>query len=164
MTFVSNIAFLASTPQTRLPVSHFLGSTATLGTHITRDHSQTALLMSASPVLANCASSAINFFTGLRTPAALIAGSSSGLFFVNVQKKDKEVSKLRKVVSFIYHMFALVAFLLSLNVIVVSTAASNTLLLNRYNTAAASVYDFLQREIFYEYITTRWSFYSNNLI
>ena len=70
-------------------------------------------------------------------------------------------SKRRATVLFAYHALALVSLLLSLNVIVVATSASNTLLIGTHNPMATSAYEFLKREIQYEYIMTRWSFYAS---
>ena len=120
-----------------------------------------SLTMAASPQLIHCSETAIKFFTDIRTPAALIAGSALGAFFIMVNRvKDKEQrkSKIRFSVIFIYHVLSLLALCLSLNTIVVATAASNSLLVGEYNPLAVSVYEFLKREFLYEYILIKWCF------
>lgn len=119
----------------------------------------------AGPVLSNYSSIAVNYFTSTRVPAALIAGSSLGALFIMVkQTKDREErnsSKLRWVVLFLYHCLSLTSLCLSLNVIVTATTASNSLLVGEHNPMAASALEFLRREVNYEYLTTKWCFYAS---
>jgi hypothetical protein len=122
----------------------------------------TNLFMAAGPVLSNYSSIAGNYFTGTRVPAALIAGSSLGALFIMVNKtKDPEQrdSKLRFSVLSLYHFLSLASLCLSLNVIVTATTASNALLIGEYNPMAVSALDFLRREVYYEYLMTKWCFY-----
>lgn len=108
---------------------------------------------------------AIQFFGSIRIPAALIAGSSLGALFVMIDRgsrPEREKSKRELAVLFLYHFLSMVALVLSLNVIVTATSASNTMLIGTYynSVAAESTYDFLMREIPFEYLSTRWSFYT----
>ena len=127
--------------------------------------------------LADYTGAALQFFTSVRTPAALIAGASlSSLFsLVNLVNdigdddnkeeeeggKKKKYSQLTVILARIYHGLCLTSLILSLNVIVTATAAATTLLLenNHHNNGMAyNAYAFLNRELRYEFITTRWSF------
>jgi hypothetical protein len=160
MTFTNTFTMLALGSQPRPLVTSFLGSSPILIP--SGSWSSTALSMAVP--LADYSDVAVQFFTSIRTPAALIAGSSLGAFFIMVkQMQDPEQgkSKFRVVVLLMYHILSLSSLLLSLNVIVISTSASNTLLIADYNPMATSAYEFLTREIKYEYITTRWCFYAS---
>lgn len=124
--------------------------------------------------LADYTGAALQFFTSVRTPAALIAGASlSSLFsLVNLVNdigdddnkeeeeggKKKKYSQLTVILARIYHGLCLTSLILSLNVIVTATAAATTLLLENHNGMAYNAYAFLNRELRYEFITTRWSF------
>jgi hypothetical protein len=170
MGFTSTFALLTSAPQSRVPVSHFLGS-STLGVPSTYSPSTSlsmsiSMSMSAAPALADYTSAAMQFFTSVRTPAALIAGSSLGAFFIMVKTMSDPVQKrksnVRANVLFLYRALTLTSLLLSLNVIVVTTSASNFLLIgDKINPMATSAYELLKREVFYEYVMTRWSFYAS---
>jgi hypothetical protein len=106
---------------------------------------------------------AIGFFTSIRIPAALIAGSSLGALFVMIRsttQPDKESYKRNVITIWIYHALSLLSLLLSLNVIVTATSASNTMLIQNVNPLAQSAYHVLMREMKFEYLTTRWSFYA----
>jgi len=149
-------ALFAISPKATSPVSSFLGSAPVALSSVS---SSTALFM----VAADFAATGVTFFTSIRIPAALIAGSAGGLFFIKLNQNKDHQSKLQKSLLFFYHTVSLMALLLALNVIVLSTSAGNNLLLGQRNTVANSVYDFLQREIKYEYVLTRWSFYASIL-
>lgn len=114
-------------------------------------------------ILLDHSKDAIQFFTSIRIPAALIAGSSLGALFVLVDRSshpEREKSKRELSVLFVYHLLAMISLVLSLNVIVTATSASNTMLIRNYNPAAASAYEFMMAEVPFEYLTTRWSFYT----
>jgi hypothetical protein len=108
-------------------------------------------------------SDAIKFFTEIRIPAAFLLGSSLVLVFAMTNRaKDsvlKNNSPLENAVLLLYHVMSLVSFLLSLNVVLSSTAASLTLLLGVENPMARSTYELLYRELNFEFLMTRFSFY-----
>jgi hypothetical protein len=114
-----------------------------------------------SMVTSNYVGVAINFFSSIRIPAALIAGSCLGTFFTFSDRvKDVEGrTRIEAVALIAYQTCAMVALLLSLNVIVVSTATSNSLLLGAANPMAESAFAFLKREVFFEFLVARWSFF-----
>lgn len=109
---------------------------------------------------------ALSYFDGIRTPAALIAGSAlSTLFSLANEARKNEASlrkntKLENNVLLAYHILTLLSFLLSLNVVVTATASGNVLMLGELNGKAASLYSFLVREMEYDFIMARWSFYT----
>jgi hypothetical protein len=114
--------------------------------------------------MADYTSTAITYFTSIRIPAALIAGSSLAALFTLAQQaklgKEGATSRLQGFVLLAYHIFALLALVLSLNVVVTATATSNFLLLGTKNPMAASAYQFLKREVEYEFALTRVSFHT----
>jgi hypothetical protein len=60
----------------------------------------------------------------------------------------------------LYHVFSLLSVILSLNVIVVSTATANGfLLLGSHSIPAKSCHDFMMQVCPYEFTFTRWSFF-----
>ena len=140
----------------------------------------TTAITTTSRLLLDYSEPAIKYFQTLRIPAALIAGSSLSALFIHLKKDDNDKqlssgdskkSNLYYIVRYLYHVIAGIALLLSLNVIVIATAASNTLIVgDDYNSArnhggrqiilAKSMLDFLtKKDILYEFIATRWSFY-----
>jgi hypothetical protein len=155
-------ALLASAPKSKVPFSSFLGSSPLKIPSTTIIRSSTCLAM-AGPKLEDYSVEAIQFFTSIRVPSALVAGSSLGAFFImtnRMSKPEQEKSKGQLAVMFLYHLFSLASLLLSLSVIVTSTSASNVLLISDINPMASSAYELLMREVKYEYLTTRWSFYA----
>jgi hypothetical protein len=117
-------------------------------------------------ILADYTSTAIQYFTSTRIPAALIAGSSlAALFSLADQVRlgpPGARTRLEGATLLVYHVLALTSLLLSLNVIVIATASSNYLLLGseKLNPLAVSAYQFLKREMVYEFAMARWSFYT----
>lgn len=130
--------------------------------------SAASTMLHVKPILKDFSAETIGFFTSIRIPAALIAGSSLGAMFVMLQQHRKEDSITKKrtmIVIFVYHALILFSLLLSLNVIATATSASNSMLIanNIRNTVAGSPYEVLIREMNFEYLTTRWSFYTSLL-
>jgi hypothetical protein len=108
-------------------------------------------------------STAIQFFMSERVTAALIAGASLTSLF-SMSKLAREVGSSKKDHSILvwaltrfYHGLCLISVLLTLNVVVTSTCASSILMLEKCNGLAGSAYEFLMREMRYEFITTQWS-------
>lgn len=111
-------------------------------------------------VVHDCTKDALSFFTGIRTPSALIAGSSLAALFSMIKKyRDPNKTKAEKVTLRLFHACALFGYLLSVTTVIVSTAASTTLLLGGFNSKADSVYHFLKREMNFEFVLTRWCFF-----
>lgn len=166
--FTTAIAFIGSKPMQTVPGSllssvHMMTGlrTASLLPCIQRI-SGTSLNLTG---MADYTSTAISYFTSIRVPAALIAGSSlSALFTLADQARlgrEGATSRLQGFVMLAYHIFALFALVLSLNVVVMATATSNFLLLGTANPMAASAFQFLKREVEYEFGLTRVSFHTS---
>lgn len=111
------------------------------------------------------AAAASGFFSSIRIPAALVVGSSLAAFFTLVDRvqetKIKQQSRLENVVVLLYHVLATMALLLSLNVVVTATATANALMLGFRDPMATSAYALLEREYYFEFLVTRWSFFSS---
>lgn len=126
--------------------------------------SSTALQVVRVPppeVLHDCTKGALSFFNGIRTPAALIAGSSLAALFSMLSKyRAPQKTRGEKVVLRIFHACALFGYLLSVTTVVAATTAGTTLLLGnqKLNPMAASVYIFMKREMRFEFAFTRWCF------
>ena len=108
---------------------------------------------------------ALGFFHSIRIPAALLAGSSLSALFTRFGKTTSnngaKNSKTTTALTVCYHVFALVSLLLSLNVIITSTAAGTAILLSdtQAKTAATSAFAFLKEQLYFEFLITRWSFF-----
>jgi hypothetical protein len=127
---------------------------------------RTAVLLAIPPVaMADFSGAALSFFNNVRVPAALIAGTSfSSLFsLVKLVNSEKPLPPLQSWLLKFYHIISLATLILSLNAVMTATAASTTLLLGDHVGMATSAYEFLNREIRYEFVTTRWSFLMANL-
>ena len=106
----------------------------------------------ATEVLTNHASAVGKYFGSVRVPASFIAGASfAGLFTVQIKEdghgSSASRSLLSKYLSRAYHVCILIAFLLAINTVVVSTAA-NTMSLHdgSFNPMATSGYMVLKNE------------------
>ena len=102
---------------------------------------------------------AISFFTSIRIPAALIAGSSLATMFTDPDVVKEKASPMQNRILVLYHLAAFVSFLLSINVIITATTTSTRLLLGMKNPVARSAYELLRREVDMEFVSTRWSFF-----
>jgi hypothetical protein len=106
---------------------------------------------------------AINYFSSVRIPAGLIAGSALAALFSLVDKsKDNQAhtrTQLESIVLIIYHLLALMSLLTSLNVIVTSTAVVETIMFGNENPMASSAFELMTREYEFEFLMTRWSFF-----
>jgi len=125
----------------------------------------------AASALADYSGTAISYFSSIRIPAALIAGSSlAALFSLTDEIQDDKLperSVIESVTLIAYHILALSSLLLSLNVVVTSTAAANSILLapaaaasNSSPLLATSAYAFLRQHYEFEFLMTRWGFYT----
>jgi hypothetical protein len=163
--FTTAIAFIGSKPMQSAP--GMLTSVPMTGLRTTsllpfiQRSTSTSLNLTG---MADYTSTAISFFTSIRVPAALIAGSSLAALFTLADQarlgKEGATSRRQGFVLLAYHIFALFALVLSLNVVVTATATSNFLLLGTKNPMAASAYQFLKREVEYEFALTRVSFHT----
>ena len=106
---------------------------------------------------------AINYFSSVRIPASMIAGSAlAALFSLSSKIKDSEINNRSVLVTMVllfYHLFALSSLLLSLNTIITCTAAASSLMFGCDNPIATSPYELMKREYEFEFLMTRWSFY-----
>jgi len=122
----------------------------------------------ALSVMADRTHAAIDFFNSIRTPSALIAGSSLAALFslMELMKVEnlKKASKLERLLLLIYHLSSLASFGLSVIVLVSTTATSNSILFGGISDPmASSTFEFLMRECPFDYMLTRWSFYTSLL-
>lgn len=108
-------------------------------------------------------STAINYFSSVRIPASMIAGSAlAALFSLSAKIKNTEINNrttLVTVVLLFYHLLALSSLLLSLNTIITCTAAASSIMFGCDNPIATSPYELMKREYEFEFLMTRWSFY-----
>jgi hypothetical protein len=123
--------------------------------------------LAAAPLLQDWTATSLSFFTSIRIPSALIAGASlSSLFSLTNEVDALKVGKVTNIEIFLlrlFHGLSLLSLLLSLNTIVSTTVAATTLLLGQHNGLAVNAYVFMNREIRYEFVTARWSFFSSLL-
>jgi len=106
---------------------------------------------------------ASSFFTSIRISAALIAGSSLATMFTDPEAVDEKASPMQNRILVLYHLAALVSFLLSINVVITATTTSTRLLLGMKNPIAHSAYELLRREVDFQFTSTRWSFFMSIL-
>jgi hypothetical protein len=123
-----------------------------------------AAVSAAVAVAKDHSNDAINFFTSIRIPAALIAGSSlAALFSLASKTKDTQANsrtQLESIVLIAYHILALASLLLSMNVVVTATAAASTIMFGTENAMATSAFELMKREYEFEFQMTRWSFFA----
>lgn len=144
-----------------------LASLATAGAPISTFSSidPILLLRGGGVVVADYSADAIKFFDSIRTPAALVAGSSlAALFSLVGETKIEEIKKqgrLEKSLLLLYHIFCLTAFGLSMIVVLTSTATGNNLLLGARLPRASSAYEFIKKAYEFEFLTTKLSFFTS---
>jgi len=108
-------------------------------------------------VLQNFATAARLFFSGIRTPASFVAGSSLAALLTTTKIYQNRRSAWDHFLIRLYHALMLSSFTLGFLVVVVSTGASTSLLHGEFNAMATSAYSMLRREFEYEFLVTRWS-------
>jgi len=117
--------------------------------------------------LADYSGEAMHYFESFRTPAGLVAGSAlAGLFaYADLVNTTSHSNRTRRenVALVLYHMCTLASLLLSVSVIITSTAVGNTMLLKATEPMATSPYAFLMREYEFEFLGCRWNFYASLL-
>ena len=105
---------------------------------------------------------AMSFFTGVRIPATLIAGSSlAALFTMTAKVRDTSgLSTTEILLLRLYHVLSLLSLCLSMTSVVTSTSAGTMLLLHKYQTPDPhiDVYRFLRECMDLEFCLTRFSF------
>ncbi|KAG7344504.1 hypothetical protein IV203_022512 [Nitzschia inconspicua] len=147
------------------PSSVFQSSVTPLGRPWSPGNDDSLFAMAASPSdFADYSQAAVSFFTSIRVPASLIAGNAITAFFVltkRTQAPENESSKLSIFVLFLYQALSMASLLLSFNTIVTTTNAANSLMVRPQNPMAHSAYEFLMREMPYEFLSTKWAFYSS---
>lgn len=118
-----------------------------------------AVLCKSSAHLLDHSGTAVSFFTSIRIPAALVAGSSLAIMFTNPTDLDRQTrSAWQNRILVLYHLFALLGFLLSINVVSTATDTATYLLLGMKNPFAYSAYELLRREVNFAFTSCRWSF------
>jgi len=104
---------------------------------------------------------AAGFFGGLRIPASLIAGASFGRLFALSQRPINSNGERLLVV--LHNVNMLVAFLLCLSTVIISTAANVSILHRGFDPVASSGYVLLKREFGLQFLSCRLSFLSGCL-
>jgi hypothetical protein len=110
---------------------------------------------------------ALGFFTGVRLPASLVAGSSvAAVFSLTQQAKDTSgLTRTEIAVLRIYHVVTILSLCMSMTTVSTTTTASTLLLLkkryHRTESSYADVYHFLKGELNFEFVLTRWTFLSS---
>ena len=126
--------------------------------------STTAIGMTASRSIMDPAiqAAAMSFFTGVRIPATLIAGTSFAALFTMTDKgrdtsglSTTEILLLR-----LYHVLSLLSLCFSITTVVMSTSAGTMLMLEKYQASGShvDVYRFLRECMDLEFSLTRFSF------
>ena len=117
-------------------------------------------LGAGAAALANFSGQAAGFFSNVRVPASLIAGSSLGaLFAMSKDARDMDnKSPVEQVLLRLYHVILTISWILSMTTIVFSTAAGVTFMYGDFDPMATSAYELLLREFHFEYISARFSF------
>jgi hypothetical protein len=113
-------------------------------------------------------SAALAFFNGIRIPSTLIFGSSIAALFSMTQKmKDLGTLTQREILLLrVYHAVSLLTMCLSVVTILTSTTAGTFLLLQKIEVAdpTIDVYHFLKTALGFEFVLTRWSFLTSQLL
>lgn len=109
-------------------------------------------------LLRDFSQAAAGYFGGIRIPATMVAGSSLGALFTFSHLSLSKKTYMEVVLIRAYHAFILSAFALALNTIVISTAATVTMMHGRFDPKAETAYQLLRREFDYEFCVTRWGF------
>jgi hypothetical protein len=119
-----------------------------------------AATAAAGVVLKDFSGAAAGYFGGVRIPASLIAGSSLGALFSlkGLLENMETKSPTERLVIQIYHAMVLISFILSLSTIVMATAATVTIMHGTFDVMAETAYILLQRELEFEFVSSRWAF------
>lgn len=97
-----------------------------------------------------------SFFAFVRVPASFLAATSfSELFSVEVQRDDTTLQRQLQTFCLICQG---VSFVLSMNVIMLTTQALTRALTGDFDPFAETGYEFLFREFHFEFVCVRWSF------
>jgi hypothetical protein len=147
--------------------------------HVFSPHTPTGLnSVAASKVVASVAvksamnpatkSAALAFFNGIRVPATLIFGSSVVALF-SMKEKMKDLGTLTKREILLMRVYLAVSILnvcLSAFTILTSTTAGTFLLLQKFEVANPNMdtYHFLKTVMEFEFVLTRWSFLTAQLL
>lgn len=96
------------------------------------------------------------FFGGIRIPATFLAGSSLAAIFTlksaaaSLSNDNGKLSKIERRAIKFYHLVSVMAFLLSLNTIILATSAYTSILHGRFDQLAETAYLMMKREFEYE--------------
>ncbi|KAL7511130.1 hypothetical protein ACHAXN_008186, partial [Cyclotella atomus] len=107
-------------------------------------------------VLKNFYRDALGFFGGIRIPATFLAGSSLAAIFTlksaaaSLSNDNGKLSKIERRAIKFYHLVSVMAFLLSLNTIILATSAYTSILHGRFDQLAETAYLMMKREFEYE--------------
>jgi hypothetical protein len=97
-----------------------------------------------------------NFFSSIRTPAAFLAGASFSQMFSSDDEHGNSIIQTRlQTACLVCQGFT---FVLSMNVIVLSSSALVRILTANFDPFAENAYEMLFREFHYEFVSVRWSF------
>eukprot|EP00539_Tryblionella_compressa_P002745 CAMPEP_0178740502 /NCGR_PEP_ID=MMETSP0744-20121128/4626_1 /TAXON_ID=913974 /ORGANISM="Nitzschia punctata, Strain CCMP561" /LENGTH=286 /DNA_ID=CAMNT_0020393283 /DNA_START=4 /DNA_END=864 /DNA_ORIENTATION=- len=96
------------------------------------------------------------FFSSIRVPASFLASTSfSQIFGIAINGDDTPVQRQLQILCLLCQGLA---FILSMNVVFLSSSALVRSLSNNYDPYAESGYDFLFREFHFEFVCVQWSF------
>ena len=111
---------------------------------------------SVAGVVADHSKAVEGFFASIRIPASFLAATSfSELFAVSINPSDTSIQRLLLTICLACQG---VSFVLSMNVIVLSTQALTWSLTGNFDSVAETGYEFLFREFHFEFVSVRWSF------
>ena len=110
-------------------------------------------------VLQDFSGAAASYFAQARVPASIVTGSSLGaLFALGTFSSSKTRSSLELLLIKLYRLLAWASFILSLNANLISTMVSTKILAGRqFDPMAAHVWELLQREFNFEFVSVYWS-------
>lgn len=99
------------------------------------------------------------YFAGIRTPAALIVGSTLGALFIFSKASFGSENRSTKLfLGRLYNALMLASFSLSFTTMILSTTATVSMLHGRFDPMAETAYLMLRREFDFEFTLTRWAF------
>lgn len=107
-------------------------------------------------VVSDHTSAVESFFASVRIPASFLAATSfTELFAVQINADDTSIQRQLLILCLVCQG---ISFVLSMNVIVLSTQALTRSLTGNFDPFAETGYEFLFREFHFEFVSVRWSF------
>lgn len=115
---------------------------------------------SAAIALHDHSAAVSNYFVSIRVPASFIAGAAFSGMFQRLTNKPGEprASKNEALLALGYSVSITLSFMLSINTIMIATAAGIKDLARYYDPMAKSGYDLLRSAFHFEFVVCTWSF------